>query len=169
MAAGYSAQRYDAAAQALSVGEVESAPGSGWFNAVVSNFQEQVIEQFRANQGNVDGPFEGQPLLLLITTGARSGAERVNPLMYTKDGDDLVVLASKGGAPDNPAWYHNVVANPQATVELGTEKFPVTARVARGEERDRLYRAQAAVYPQFAGYQEKTSRQIPVVVLHRES
>lgn len=148
---------------------MESVLASGRFNTSVSNFQEQVIEEFRANQGQVDGPFEGKPLLLLTTTGARSRAERVSPLLYTRDGDDLVVLASKGGAPDNPAWYHNVVANPRATVELGTEKFAVTARVAQGEERDRLYAAQAALFPQFAGYQEKTSRRIPVVVLHPES
>jgi deazaflavin-dependent oxidoreductase (nitroreductase family) len=135
----------------------------------VSNFNEQVVNEFRANQGKVGGPFAGAPLLLLTTVGARSGAERLNALMYTKDGDDLVVLASKGGAPDNPAWYHNVIANPSATVEVGTEKFGVTARVAGGEERDRLFQAQATEYPQFAGYQEKTTRQIPVIVLHRES
>ncbi len=135
----------------------------------MSNFNEQVVNEFRANQGKVGGPFAGAPLLLLTTVGARSGAERLNALMYTKDGDDLVVLASKGGAPDNPAWYHNVIANPSATVEVGTEKFGVTARVAGGEERDRLFQAQATEYPQFAGYQEKTTRQIPVIVLHRES
>ncbi len=134
----------------------------------MSNFNEQVVDEFRANQGKVGGPFEGAPLLLLATTGARSGSERLNPLMYTKDGDDLVVLASKGGRPENPAWYHNVIANPSATVEVGTEKFPVTARVAQGEERDRLFQAQATQYPQFAEYQQKTTRRIPVVVLHRD-
>lgn len=135
----------------------------------MSDLHEQVVEEFRARGGKVGGSFEGSPLLVLTTTGARSGAERVNPLMYTTDGEDLVVLASKGGRPENPAWYHNLVANPRATVELGTEKFTVTARVARGTERDRLFQAQAALYPRFAGYQEKTARQIPVVVLHRES
>lgn len=135
----------------------------------MSNFQEQVINEFRTNGGKVGGPFEGAPLLLLITTGARSGAERVNPLMYTKDGEDMVVLASKGGAPESPAWYHNLVANPRAEVEVGTQKLTVTARVAEGEERDRLYQAQASLYPQFAEYQKKTSRRIPVVVLHPES
>lgn len=135
----------------------------------MSNFNEQVVDEFRANGGKVGGPFEGAPLLLLTTTGARSGSERLNPLMYTKDGDDLVVLASKGGRPENPAWYHNVIANPRTTVEVGTEKFAATARVAQGEERDRLFQAQATQYPQFAEYQEKTTRRIPVVVLHRES
>jgi deazaflavin-dependent oxidoreductase (nitroreductase family) len=134
----------------------------------VSNFNEQVVDEFRANQGKVGGPFAGAPLLLLTTTGAHSGAERLNPLMYTKDGDDLVVLASKGGRPENPAWYHNVVANPRTTVEVGTEKFAASARVAQGEERDRLFDAQATQYPQFAEYQQKTTRRIPVVVLHRE-
>jgi deazaflavin-dependent oxidoreductase (nitroreductase family) len=134
----------------------------------VSNFNEQVVDEFRANQGKVGGPFAGAPLLLLTTTGAHSGAKRLNPLMYTKDGDDLVVLASKGGRPENPAWYHNVVANPRTTVEVGTEKFAASARVAQGEERDRLFDAQATQYPQFAEYQQKTTRRIPVVVLHRE-
>lgn len=134
----------------------------------MSNFNDQVVSEFRANGGKVGGTFDGAPLLLLITTGARTGEERINPLMYTKDGDDLVVLASKGGRPENPAWYHNVVANPRTTVELGTERFAATARVAQGEERDRLYQAQAALYPQFAEYQRKTTRQIPVVVLHRD-
>ncbi len=134
----------------------------------MSNFQEQVVNEFRANEGKVGGPFQGAPLLLLTTTGARSGAERLNPLMYTKDGDDLVILASKGGAPDNPAWYHNLVAHPRAMVEVGTDKFQVTARVAQGEERDRLFQAQADLFPQFDGYQEKTSRAIPVVVLRRD-
>jgi deazaflavin-dependent oxidoreductase (nitroreductase family) len=133
----------------------------------MSNFNERVVNEFRANQGKVGPPFEGAPLLLLTTVGARSGAERLNALMYTKDGDDLVVLASKGGAPDNPAWYHNVIANPRATVEVGTEKFEATARVAKGQERDRLFQAQATLFPQFAGYQQRTTRQIPVVVLHR--
>lgn len=134
----------------------------------MSNFNDQVVSEFRANGGKVGGTFDGAPLLLLITTGARTGEERINPLMYTKDGDDLVVLASKGGRPENPAWYHNVVANPRTTVELGRERFAATARVAQGEERDRLYQAQAALYPQFAEYQRKTTRQIPVVVLHRD-
>ncbi|MGH7919626.1 MAG: nitroreductase family deazaflavin-dependent oxidoreductase [Candidatus Dormibacteraceae bacterium] len=133
----------------------------------MANFNEQVVAEFRANDGKVGGPFAGAPLILLASKGARSGAERLNPLMYTKDGEDLVVIASKGGAPESPAWYHNLVAHPEATVELGSEKFSVLARVARGEERDRLFQAQATLFPQFAEYQTKTTRRIPVVVLHR--
>ena len=134
----------------------------------MSNFNDQVISEFRANQGKVGGYFQGQSMLLLTSTGARSGAERLNALVYSTEGDDLVILASKGGAPDNPGWYHNLVANPRATVEVGTEKFTVTARETQGEERDRLFNAHATRYPAFAGYQEKTTRQIPVVVLHRD-
>lgn len=141
--------------------------GAGAVPAGVEDFNSKVIEEFRANGGKVGGPFEGGPMILLTTTGARSGATRVSPLVYTKDGDDLVIIASKGGAPESPAWYHNLVANPRATAEVGTEKFEVTARVAQGEERDRLYAAQAALMPNFAEYQEKTTRRIPVVVLHR--
>lgn len=133
----------------------------------MSDLHDRVVDEFRTNEGKVGGPFDGSPLLVLTTTGARSGIERVNPLMYTTDGDDLVVLASTAGRPKNPAWYHNLLANPRATVELGTEKFGVTARVARGEERDRLFQAQADLYPRFAEYQQKTTRRIPVVVLHR--
>ncbi|MFZ0217026.1 MAG: nitroreductase family deazaflavin-dependent oxidoreductase [Candidatus Dormiibacterota bacterium] len=130
-------------------------------------FTENLIAEYRANQGVVGGMFAGSPLMLLTTRGARSGQERVNPVVFTRDGDDLVVIASKGGAPTSPAWYHNLVAHPQATVELGAEKFGVQARVTEGEERDRLFAAQAALMPNFAEYQEKTTRRIPVVVLHR--
>jgi deazaflavin-dependent oxidoreductase (nitroreductase family) len=126
-----------------------------------------IIEEFRANEGRVGGPFEGAPLLLLITTGARSGRTRVNPLMYLADGDRLVVFASKGGSPTNPDWYHNVVANPDASVEVGTEHFPVRATVATGAERDELFAEQAKRYPQFAKYEANTQRTIPVVVLDR--
>lgn len=134
----------------------------------MSNFNEQLVEEFRATGGKVTGTFEGAPLIVLTTTGARSGATRVNPLVYTRDGEDYVIIASKGGAPESPAWYHNLLANPHATAEVGTEKFAVTARVAEGEERDRLYEAQAALMPNFAEYQRKTTRRIPVVVLHRD-
>ena len=126
-----------------------------------------IIEEFRANEGRVGGGFEGAPLLLLHTTGARSGEERVNPLMDLPDGDRLVVFASKGGAPTNPDWYYNVRANPAASVEVGTERFDVRARVASGEERDALYAEQSRRYPQFATYQAGTDRTIPVVVLER--
>lgn len=127
-----------------------------------------VIEQFRANDGKIlSGMFKGGQLLLLTSTGAKSGKTRVNPLAYTRDGDRYVIIASKGGAPTNPDWYHNVVANPDVMVELGNERFSARARVAEGEERDRLYAAQAQVMPGFAEYQKKTSRQIPVVILER--
>ena len=126
-----------------------------------------IIEEFRANEGRVGGGFEGAPLLLLHSTGARSGEERVHPMMYLADGDRLVVFASKGGAPTNPHWYHNLREHPDAEVELGTERFKVRARVATGEERDALYAEQSRRYPQFARYQEGTDRTIPVVVLER--
>jgi deazaflavin-dependent oxidoreductase (nitroreductase family) len=134
------------------------------FNA----FNAQIIEQFRANGGTMtEGPFKGVPLLLLTTTGARSGKTRVNPLAYTRDGDRLVVIASKGGAPSHPDWYHNLVARPLVTVEVGRERFQARARIAEGAERDRLYAAQAQLLPAFAEYQRKTTRRIPVVVLER--
>ena len=127
----------------------------------------QITEEFRANAGKVGGRFEGAPMLLLHTTGARTGKERLNPLVYQPDGDRMVVFASKGGAPDNPDWYHNLMANPQASVELGTETVEVRARVAEGEERERLWSRQKAERPTFAEYEQRTSRQIPVIVLER--
>ena len=128
----------------------------------------KIIEEFRANDGRVGGPFAGAPLLLLSTTGARSGKVRINPLMYLPDGDRLVVFASKGGAPTNPDWFHNLVADPHATVEVGTERFPVRAAEATGDERERLFAEQAGRYGQFATYQANTDRTIPVIVLERE-
>jgi deazaflavin-dependent oxidoreductase (nitroreductase family) len=129
-----------------------------------------VIEQFRSNNGKIEsGMFKGARLLLLTTTGARSGQTRVNPLAFTRDGDNYVVIASKGGSPTSPDWYHNVVANPDVGVEVsttdGTKRFAARARVAQGEERQRLFDAQAAIMPGFAEYQRKTARQIPVIVL----
>ena len=126
-----------------------------------------IIEEFRANEGRVGGRFEGRPLLLLHTVGARSGAERINPVMYLRDGDRLVVFASKGGASTDPDWYRNVQAHPEASVEIGTERFPVRARIAEGEERDALYAEQSRRYPIFATYQAGVDRTIPVVVLER--
>ena len=131
-------------------------------------FNDQVIEEFRSNGGKVGGQFEGSPLLLLHSTGARSGQERVNPVMYRTDGDDLVVFASKAGAPTNPDWYHNLVANPTVTVEVGTETYEAEAVPVTGEERDRLYAKQVEAAPQFGEYQEKTSRVIPVIALERK-
>ena len=126
----------------------------------------QVIEEFRANKGKVNG---GNSLLLLTTTGAKSGKQRVNPLAYTTDGERLVIIASKGGAPSNPDWYYNVVAHPDVTVEVGAETFEARATVVEGAERDKLYAKQAATMPNFAEYQEKTTRKIPVIVLTRKS
>jgi len=135
--------------------------------ADANDWNTKIIEEFRANGGRVGGQFEGAPLLLLHITGAKSGAERVNPVMYQADGDDLIVFASKAGAPTNPDWYHNLRANPNATVEVGTETVEVVARVAEGEERDRIWTRQKERFPGFADYEEKTTRQIPVVVLER--
>jgi len=129
------------------------------------DFNEQVIEEFRANEGRVGGPFDGAPLLLLHHLGARSGTERVTPLAYLADGDRYVIYASKSGAPTHPAWYHNLRAHPDVTIEVGTRTVEVTAREANGPERDRLYEAQAAANPAFAAYQEQTERVIPVVIL----
>jgi deazaflavin-dependent oxidoreductase (nitroreductase family) len=133
--------------------------------AEVNDFNQQIIQEFRSNDGRVGGPFEGADLLLLHTTGARSGAERVNPVAYRRDGDDLVVFASKAGAPTNPDWFHNLVAHPRASVEVGTETRAVEARVAEGQERTRLWEAQKAEAPGFAEYEQKTTRTIPVVIL----
>lgn len=131
----------------------------------MSDWNTHIIEEFRANGGKVGGQFEGAPLLLLHTTGARSGQERINPVMYRTDGDDLVVFASKAGADTNPDWYHNLRANPGATVEVGSDTKPVRARVASQDERDRLWAAQKKEWPGFADYETKTTRQIPVVIL----
>lgn len=133
-------------------------------------FNLDLIADLRANAGQAySGPFAGRPLVILRTTGARSGEHRETPLVYTRSGDDYVVIASKGGAPSNPSWYHNLVADPLVTLEILGETFGARARVADGEERDRLYRNQAAMMPAFAEYEEKTSRKIPVVVLERIS
>lgn len=125
-----------------------------------------VIAEFRANSGKVKS-FAHQPLLLLTHRGARSGVERTNPVAYFPDGDRFVIVASKGGAPTNPDWYHNLVANPQATIEVGTERFDVLARVAEGEERARLWTMVTGRNHSFAAYEQRTSRTIPVVVLER--
>jgi deazaflavin-dependent oxidoreductase (nitroreductase family) len=130
------------------------------------DFNTEIIEQFRANSGTMtSGPFKGAPLLLLTTKGAKSGQTRVNPLVYTRDGDRYVIIASKGGSPTNPDWFHNVVANPEVTLEVGPRRFAARASLAEGADRDRLYNAQAAMMPGFAEYQRKTTRRIPVVIL----
>ena len=130
-----------------------------------NDWNRAIIEEFRANEGKVGGNFAGKPLLLLHTTGAKSGEERVNPVAYTKDGDKLVVIASKGGAPTHPDWYHNIVAHPEVTVEVGTEKIEATASIANEPERRRLYDEMIKIMPGFADYEKKTTRSIPVIVL----
>jgi len=129
------------------------------------DWNRRIIEEFRANAGKVGGPFENVPMLLLHHRGAKSGTERVSPLAYRRDGDRYVIFASKGGAPANPAWYHNLVANPEVAIEVGTETVAVRASVAEGDERERLWTVQKQEFPGFADYEQKTTRQIPVVVL----
>jgi deazaflavin-dependent oxidoreductase (nitroreductase family) len=124
-----------------------------------------IIEEFRANGGKVGGYFANMPLLLLHTIGAKSQRPRINPVAYTKDGDRFVIIASKGGAPTNPDWFYNVVAHPLVTVEVGTEKFQAQAMIPAEPERTRLYDQMAAARPNFAEYQRKTTRRIPVIVL----
>jgi deazaflavin-dependent oxidoreductase (nitroreductase family) len=129
------------------------------------DFNARIIEEFRANQGVVGGPFEGATLLLLHHVGARSGKDRINPLVYNRDGDRYVVFASKAGAPTNPDWYHNLKAHPNITIEVGTDTIDVVASEASGDERDRLFNAQVDRSPQFGEYQAKTDRAIPVILL----
>jgi deazaflavin-dependent oxidoreductase (nitroreductase family) len=132
------------------------------------DFNQQVIEEFRANDGAVGGRFEGMPMVLVTHTGAKSGIRRTAPLVCSRDGDRVVIIASKGGAPTNPDWYHNMIANPTVTVELpGGDTFEASVHEATGDERDRLYAAQAAIMPFFADYQANTERTIPVLVLTR--
>ncbi|MGH2914171.1 MAG: nitroreductase family deazaflavin-dependent oxidoreductase [Solirubrobacteraceae bacterium] len=130
-----------------------------------SDFNAQIIDEFRANGGNVGGPFENMPLLLLHHTGARTGAARINPLVYARDGERYVIFASKAGAPTNPDWYHNLRAHPEARIEVGTDRLEVVASEADPAERERLFGAQAQHSPQFAEYQRKTDRVIPAIVL----
>lgn len=134
---------------------------------MANDWNAKIIEEFRANAGRVGGPFEGAPLLLLHTTGAKSGVERTNPVMYQSDDGRLAVFASNGGAPTNPDWYHNLLANPRMSVEVGTEKFDVIARVAKGKERQRIWETQKQRYPAFAQYERRTHREIPVIILER--
>jgi deazaflavin-dependent oxidoreductase (nitroreductase family) len=131
------------------------------------DWNRRIIEEFRANAGVVGGPFEGNPLLLLHHTGAKSGTGRVNPVAYQALENGFAVFASKGGSPTNPDWYHNLVANPQAEVEVGTERFEVIARVAEGEERERIWTLQKERVPGFAEYERTTTREIPVVILEK--
>lgn len=131
----------------------------------MDDFNRKVIDEFRANEGKVGGMFEGAPVLLLTSTGAKSGQQRTTPVVYQQDGDRLVIFASKAGAPTHPAWFHNLRANPTATVEVGNDTVEVDAVVTDGEERQRLFSRQKQLMPQFAEYEQKTTRQIPVVAL----
>jgi deazaflavin-dependent oxidoreductase (nitroreductase family) len=134
-------------------------------SASPNDFNARIIDEFRANAGRVGEPFANTPLLLLHHVGAKSGTERVNPLAYMRDGDHYVIFASKGGAPNNPDWYHNLRAHPDVTIEVGTDTLAAVATEATGEERERLFTAQAERAPAFAEYQGKTDRLIPVIVL----
>jgi deazaflavin-dependent oxidoreductase (nitroreductase family) len=130
-----------------------------------ADFNAQIIDEFHANEGRVGGMFEGTPLLLLHHTGAHSGKHRVNPVGYLSDGGRYVVIASNGGAPTNPNWYHNLKAHPNGTIEVGAETIDVAAREATGEERERLYRTLVERFPQLSEYAQKAERLIPVIVL----
>ena len=133
----------------------------------MKQFNEGVIKDFRANGGKVGGQMENIPLLLVTMKGAKSGRTITLPLAYSKDGNRFVVIASYAGAPHNPSWYHNLVAHPDVTIELGGEKFPAKVSVAQGAERDRLFKQQADQLPIFNEYQQKTTRRIPVIVIER--
>lgn len=137
--------------------------------AAFDEMNRTVIDEFRANGGKAGGIFEGKPLVLLHHIGAKSGTERIAPLVYLPDNGRVYIFASKGGADTNPDWYHNLVANPEVTVEIGTETYPATARVLEGAERDEVYARQVEAEPQFGEYQAKTERVIPVVELVRAS
>lgn len=136
-------------------------------NPAPGSWNEKIIAEFRANNGKVGGPFEGANLLLLTTTGARTGRKHTTPVMYLPDGDRILVIASFAGQPRNPAWYHNLVANPDVSVEIGTESFAATATPLERAERDRLWERVVAVAPGFGEYQSKTDRTIPIVALRR--
>jgi deazaflavin-dependent oxidoreductase (nitroreductase family) len=133
----------------------------------MSDFNQQIIAEFRANAGKVGGGFNGAPMVLLTTTGAKSGQRHTTPLVYLAEGDRLFIFASFAGAPTNPAWYHNIQANPRVSIEVGADKYDADATVLAGDERDRVFAAQVGVMPGFADYQTKTSRVIPVVELHK--
>lgn len=134
----------------------------------MNDWNRKIIEEFRANEGRVGGPFEGAPMILVHHIGAKSGTERVTPLVYFPQPDgQIVIIASKAGAPTNPDWYHNLKANPKITVEVGTETFPVEAAEVEGAERDTIWNSAVAANPGFGEYQKKTSRLIPVLRLTR--
>jgi deazaflavin-dependent oxidoreductase (nitroreductase family) len=132
------------------------------------DFNKGLIADLRAHGGKAtSGPFKGRDVLILMTTGAKSGVSRENPLVYSRDGNDYVIVASKGGAPTHPSWFHNIVAHPDVTIEVGGEKINVRARVPDGDEYERLYQQHASINPTFLEYRKRTSRKIPVVVLEK--
>jgi deazaflavin-dependent oxidoreductase (nitroreductase family) len=135
--------------------------------ADVNDWNASIIAEFRANGGKVGGRFANAPMVLITTRGARTGTLRTNPLVCLPEGDRLVIFASKGGAPSNPDWYYNLRANPELTVEYGTETFQARAVITEGAERDRLFAEQVRRFPAFGDYQAKVTRQIPVIVLER--
>ncbi|WP_328402045.1 nitroreductase family deazaflavin-dependent oxidoreductase [Nocardia sp. NBC_00403] len=135
----------------------------------MNDFNAQIIEEFRANDGKVGGMFEGAHMVLITTTGAKSGRQILNPLVYLPDGERVVIIASNGGADKHPAWYHNLRANPELTVEIGTEKYPAKAEFVTGIERDELYARMVEILPGFAEYEAKTERVIPVVAVYRRA
>ena len=141
-----------------------------WYEFPMSfeDFNRDLIKDLRAHGGKAtSGPFQGRDVLILTTKGAKSGEARENPLAYTHDGDNLVVVGSKGGAPTHPSWYHNLLTHPEVTVEADGQKFKARAHVPQGEEYERLYTQHADILPTFHEYRKKTSRQIPVIVLER--
>lgn len=133
----------------------------------MDDFNQMVMDDFRANGGNCTGDFTGVPMVIVHHTGAKSGKVRHTPLCYLPNGDDVVIFASMGGAPTNPAWYHNLVTNPETEIELGTEIVPVRVREAEGAERDELFERQKRAMPPFVEYEAATTRVIPVLVLER--
>jgi deazaflavin-dependent oxidoreductase (nitroreductase family) len=133
----------------------------------INEFNERVINEFRSNAGKVGAPFANAPMILLTHTGAKTGKSYTTPLVYSRDGEHIVVIASKAGAPNNPSWYHNLIAHPMVTLEIGAERFKAKARVATGDERERLFNQQAAQMAVFNEYRAKTTRKIPVIVFDR--
>ena len=132
-----------------------------------NDWNSSIIKEFHDNGGKVGGPFEGRTLLLLHSKGARSGQTRINPLAYVAEGDRFIVFASKAGAPTNPDWYHNLIANPEVTIEVGAETLPARATILEGEERDRMWARVVELMPGFGDYEKKTDRTIPAIALER--
>jgi deazaflavin-dependent oxidoreductase (nitroreductase family) len=133
----------------------------------MAEFNKKVIDEFRSSGGKVGGQFAGAPMIIVTHTGAKSGKSYTTPLVFSKDGDKCVIIASKAGAPKNPSWYYNLVAHPEVTLEIGAEKFKAKATEVKGAERDRLFAEQAKMMPQFNDYAKRTARKIPVFTLER--